>query len=79
MHLHSVFPILPVSRLSSRSGKTFLPIGDAEVVAAAHVVVVPQRDGPVSRAQFPMKLADAMALAKPILCTAVGDVPEVVG
>jgi glycosyltransferase involved in cell wall biosynthesis len=45
----------------------------------AHVVVVPQRDGPVSRAQFPMKLADAMALAKPILCTAVGDVPEVVG
>jgi glycosyltransferase involved in cell wall biosynthesis len=49
------------------------------VVAAAHVVVVPQRDGEVSRAQFPMKLTDAMAMAKPILCTAVGDVPEVVG
>lgn len=49
------------------------------VVAAAHVVVVPQRDGDVSRAQFPMKLTDAMAMAKPILCTAVGDVPEVVG
>jgi len=49
------------------------------VVAAAHVVVVPQRDGEVSRGQFPMKLTDAMAMAKPILCTAVGDVPEVVG
>jgi glycosyltransferase involved in cell wall biosynthesis len=49
------------------------------VVAAAHVVVIPQRDSEVSRAQFPMKLTDAMAMAKPILCTAVGDVPEVVG
>lgn len=49
------------------------------VVAAAHVVAIPQRDGPISRAQFPMKLTDAMAMAKPVLCTAVGDVPEIVG
>jgi len=49
------------------------------VVAAAHVVVVPQRDNEAAREQFPMKLTDAMAMAKPILCTSVGDVPEVVG
>lgn len=50
-----------------------------EVIAAAHVVVVPQRDTPVARAQFPLKLTDAMAMAKPILTTRVGDIPAVVG
>ena len=44
------------------------------VVAAAHVVVVPQRDTPVARAQFPMKITDAMAMAKPIISTRVGDI-----
>jgi glycosyltransferase involved in cell wall biosynthesis len=48
-----------------------------EVVAAAHVVVIPQRDTSVARAQFPMKLTDAMAMAKPILTTTVGDIPEI--
>jgi len=47
------------------------------VIAAAHVVLVPQRDTPSSRAQFPMKLTDAMAMAKPIVTTRVGDIPEV--
>jgi len=46
------------------------------VVAAAHVVMVPQRDTPVARAQFPMKLTDAMAMAKPIVSTRVGDIEE---
>jgi glycosyltransferase involved in cell wall biosynthesis len=46
------------------------------VVAAAHVVIVPQRDTAVARAQFPMKLTDAMAMAKPIVATRVGDIPE---
>ncbi|HET6348578.1 MAG TPA: glycosyltransferase family 4 protein [Candidatus Krumholzibacteria bacterium] len=45
------------------------------VVAAAHVVVVPQRDTAVARAQFPMKITDAMAMAKPIIATRVGDIP----
>jgi glycosyltransferase involved in cell wall biosynthesis len=49
------------------------------VVAAADVVVVPQRDTEVARAQFPIKLTDAMAMAKPIVTTAVGDIAEVVG
>ena len=47
------------------------------VVAAAHVVVAPQRDTHAARAQFPMKLTDAMAMAKPIITTSVGDIPEV--
>lgn len=48
-----------------------------EVIAAAHVVVVPQRDTPTARAQSPMKLTDGMAMAKPILATRVGDIPKV--
>jgi glycosyltransferase involved in cell wall biosynthesis len=46
------------------------------VVAAAHVVIAPQRDTAVARAQFPMKLTDAMAMAKPIVSTRVGDIAE---
>lgn len=49
----------------------------AEVVAAAHVVVVPQRDRATAQAQFPLKLTDGMAMAKPIIATTVGDIPEV--
>ncbi|MDT8388649.1 MAG: glycosyltransferase [Thiogranum sp.] len=50
-----------------------------EIVAAAHVIVVPQRDTGIARAQFPMKLTDGMAMAKPILATSVGDIPEILG
>jgi len=50
-----------------------------EVVSAAHVVVVPQRDVPAARAQFPLKLTDGMAMAKPILATTVGDIPNILG
>ncbi|MBE9063915.1 glycosyltransferase family 4 protein, partial [cf. Phormidesmis sp. LEGE 11477] len=54
------------------------PMNDmAEVVSAAHVVVVPQRDYATAKAQFPLKLTDAMAMAKPILSTTVGDIPEI--
>ena len=49
----------------------------AEVVAAAHLVVVPQRDRSTAQAQFPLKLTDGMAMAKPIIATKVGDIPEV--
>ncbi|MCF4969842.1 glycosyltransferase family 4 protein [Nostoc sp. CMAA1605] len=48
-----------------------------EIVAAAHVVVVPQRDTLTSRAQFPLKLTDGMAMAKPVLSTRVGDITEI--
>ena len=50
-----------------------------EVVAAAHIVVVPQRDIPAAVAQFPLKLTDGMAMGKPILATRVGDIPEILG
>ncbi len=51
----------------------------AEVVSAAHMVVVPQRDQSTAKAQFPLKLTDGMAMAKPILSTRVGDIPEILG
>ncbi|MBD2296872.1 glycosyltransferase family 4 protein [Anabaena sphaerica FACHB-251] len=50
-----------------------------KIVAAAHIVVVPQRNTPAALAQFPLKLTDGMAMAKPILATAVGDIPEILG
>lgn len=74
-----------VRRLLERWGKWIirLPAQPAwrmpELLAAAHLVAVPQRDTPAARAQFPMKLTDAMAMAKPIVTTRVGDLPEIVG
>ncbi|MBW4463002.1 MAG: glycosyltransferase [Nodosilinea sp. WJT8-NPBG4] len=50
-----------------------------KVIAAAHVIVVPQRQTPAAQAQFPLKLTDGMAMAKPILATRVGDIPEILG
>jgi glycosyltransferase involved in cell wall biosynthesis len=50
-----------------------------EIVAAAHVIVVPQRNHPAAEAQFPLKLTDGMAMAKPILATRVGDIPQILG
>jgi glycosyltransferase involved in cell wall biosynthesis len=50
-----------------------------EVIAAADVVVVPQQDTPAAQAQFPLKLTDGMAMAKPILATQVGDIPNILG
>ncbi|MFN6442096.1 MAG: glycosyltransferase family 4 protein [Nostoc sp. DedSLP01] len=50
-----------------------------DLIAAAHIVVVPQRDTPETRAQFPLKLTDGMAMAKPVLSTRVADIPEILG
>ncbi|MDP5338953.1 MAG: glycosyltransferase, partial [Nodularia sp. (in: cyanobacteria)] len=50
-----------------------------QIVAAADVVVVPQRNTPAALAQFPLKLTDGMAMAKPVLATRVGDIPEILG
>jgi glycosyltransferase involved in cell wall biosynthesis len=48
-----------------------------EYLAAADVAVIPQRRGPATRGQIPAKLFDAMAMATPIVSTAVGDIPEI--
>ncbi|MDJ0511386.1 MAG: glycosyltransferase family 4 protein, partial [Crocosphaera sp.] len=50
-----------------------------EIVAAAHLIVVPQQDTPATKAQFPLKLIDGMAMGKPILGSKVGDIPNILG
>ncbi len=50
-----------------------------EIVAAADAIVVPQRDVPAAKAQFPLKITDGMAMAKPVLATRVGDIPDILG
>jgi glycosyltransferase involved in cell wall biosynthesis len=46
-----------------------------EFITAADVVAVPQRETHASRAQMPAKLFDAMAMARPVVATAVSDIP----
>jgi glycosyltransferase involved in cell wall biosynthesis len=48
-----------------------------EIVSCAHVLVVPSRNSPISNAQFPLKLTDGMSMAKPVLATRVGDMPDI--
>lgn len=45
------------------------------LLAAADVIAVPQRDTEVARHQMPMKVYDAMAMARPVVATAVSDLP----
>jgi glycosyltransferase involved in cell wall biosynthesis len=46
-------------------------------LAAADVVALPQRRTRVTEAQVPGKVFEAMAMARPILATAVSDLPEI--
>jgi glycosyltransferase involved in cell wall biosynthesis len=50
-----------------------------EHLAAADVVVIPQRKTSDTVGQMPAKIFDAMAMAKPIVSTRVSDIPEVLG
>lgn len=45
-------------------------------MAAADVVVVPQRQSLFAEAQMPAKIYDAMAMARPLIGTAISDIPE---
>ena len=47
------------------------------LLAAADVVAVPQSDSEAARYQMPMKVFDAMAMGKPIVASAVSDLPLV--
>ena len=49
----------------------------ALLLEAADVVVVPQRDTPEARMQLPAKLLDGMALEKPVVSTALSDIPHI--
>jgi glycosyltransferase involved in cell wall biosynthesis len=50
-----------------------------EVVSAAHIITIPQRKTLTANAQCPIKLSDGMAMAKPIITTNVGEIPNVLG
>ena len=47
------------------------------LLAAADVVAIPQLDTEVSRYQMPMKVYDSMAMRKPIVASAISDLPSV--
>lgn len=46
-------------------------------LAAADVVVLPQRPTRATMAQVPGKVFEAMAMARPVVATAVSDLPEI--
>jgi glycosyltransferase involved in cell wall biosynthesis len=48
-----------------------------EFISAADVVVVPQRRTRATQWQMPAKIFDAMAMARPVVATAVSDIPAV--
>lgn len=55
-----------------------LPHGDMPaLLATADMVVLPQKNSPVSAAQVPAKVFEAMAMAKPIIATALSDLPVI--
>jgi glycosyltransferase involved in cell wall biosynthesis len=63
---------LPITRLP------LVPYPDVPALyAAADVVAIPQLDTEAAQHQMPLKAADAMAMARPIVASAVSDLPEV--
>ncbi|MBN1269879.1 MAG: glycosyltransferase family 4 protein [Kiritimatiellae bacterium] len=46
-------------------------------LALADLVVLPQKDTPLAQSQVPCKVFEAMAMEKPIIATAVSDLPEI--
>lgn len=48
-----------------------------EHVCIADIIAIPSKHGPASDGQIPAKLFDAMALARPIVATAVNDIPAI--
>lgn len=49
------------------------------VLSMADIIAIPQEDTTYAAAQTPSKLFDAMSMAKPIVATAVSDIPEALG
>jgi len=47
-----------------------------QFMVAADVIVIPQRGGDATVGQMPAKLFDAMAMQRPVVSTAVSDIPE---
>ncbi|MBA3891836.1 MAG: glycosyltransferase [Gemmatimonadaceae bacterium] len=57
----------------------FAPDRLPPMLAAADVLVVPQRRDPRTAMQLPSKLLDAMAAGRPVVATAVADIPHILG
>jgi len=72
-----------IARATSVLGERFLGFGMQpfsavpKFLAAADVVVIPQKKNAATIGQVPAKVFDAMAMAKPIIGTAVSDMPEI--
>jgi glycosyltransferase involved in cell wall biosynthesis len=63
---------LPITRLP------LVPYDSAaKLYAAADVVAIPQLDTEAARHQMPLKAVDAMAMGRPIVASAVSDLPQV--
>lgn len=54
-----------------------LPETIPEIISLAHIMIIPQREGEKGIAEFLHQLINGMAMAKPIIATRVGDIPEV--
>lgn len=48
-----------------------------EFLAISDIVVVPQKDNWATKGQVPAKIFDAMSMARPIVSTAVNDIPQI--
>jgi glycosyltransferase involved in cell wall biosynthesis len=46
-------------------------------LSVADMVVLPQRLSPATKGQVPAKIFDAMAMARPIIATAISDIPRI--
>lgn len=53
--------------------------GVASAIALSHIVIVTPDDTLSSVAKCPLKLLEAMAMAKPIMATKVGEIPQILG
>jgi len=72
-----------VKRLRALGGDRIIwfpqqPFGKmGEFLSIADLVVLPQRDEPLNHGQVPAKVFDAMAMALPVVATAMSDLPEI--
>ena len=77
--LHDNVPEL-IKTLGLESRAVFtgsLPIDAvAEAISAADVLVVPKTDHDANRAAFPLKVAEYLSVAKPVVITRVGDIED---
>jgi glycosyltransferase involved in cell wall biosynthesis len=70
-------------KLKKKGGNRLIMVGRIpanqapEYLAAADVIVIPQRRTSATVGQIPSKVFDAMAMAKPIVSTGVSDIPEI--